>query len=584
MVKTRKKKTGNKKYRHSMPAKWRKLICSLPNYDPFVDAGNCHFDKAAAQKAIDFFPDCLVHVKGPLAGRPFEIEIWEKAILANLFGWKCPDGTRRYREAFIMLPRKNGKTAFCAGIILCVMLCDGEPGAEIYSAATDHKQAKLVFAHAKGMVQKSPILSKRVRVYLNSLVEIDPATGTDTGSSYQVLSADAKTKDGLNTHLGIIDELHAQPNSLLFDVIETSMGGRRQPLLISITTSDYDRPSLCNEKQDHAEKICRGIISDAEFLPVIFKAGDKDDWKDPKVHLKANPNMGVSLDRRYFEKKFAKALMYPSFENVFKRLHLNIKTSTAIRWIDMDKWDKCNKGINIADLIGRPCYGGLDLSSVIDLSALELFFPDVNVLLSYFWMPEERARERQEKTRINFLDWAKKGMIKLTPGDVVDYDIIRADIAGLKNIHAHNPVLVSELKKHGKDVNGIADLFNIEQIAFDRWNATQITTQLTGDGIEMIQFGQGFGSMSAPTKELERLVIAKELNHGGNEVLRWMACNAVARMDAAGNIKPDRDKSTEKIDGIVAGVMAIGLAGLVEEKIDINDIFAGRAERGEDLL
>ena len=521
--------------------KWQALLTMLPGYDPFVDAGDCWFDEEAAQLACDFYPECLIHIKGPKGGEAFELENWQKAILGNLFGWKRPDGTRRYRTAFILVPRKNGKTPLIAGIVLETMLFDNEYGAEIYSAAADRDQAKLVAGWVKGMIRKNPDLDRMTKIYQHS-VQVVNEDGIETGTFYKPISAEAGTKHGYNSHVVVVDELHAQPNSELVEVLETSMGARSQPLMIYITTADYARESICNTTYDYAEKVRDGIIDDRAFLPVIYEATLDDDWTDPKVWAKANPNLGVSVSLDYIQSACRKAQESPAFENVFKRLHLNIQTEQAVRWLQMDKWDACNEPFTPESLHGKACWGGLDLSSKIDLSSLVLVFPpedenDIYRVLPFFWVPGDSMERRYKKDRVPYPMWQQQGFIEETMGDVVDYSFIR------------------------RRVNELGEIYSIQDIGYDPYNATHLAQELADqDGFNMVEFRQGFISMNEPTKEVERLVISKQISHNGNPVMRWMASNVCVRVDAAGNIKPDKEKSNEKIDGIVGLVMGVGRA------------------------
>ena len=529
--------------------RWERILRAIPGYDPFRDADRCWFDKKAAQLVIDFFAEHLVHIKGPMAGEPFVLELWEKAIVANLFGWKRPDGTRRYREAFIFVAKKNGKTSFAGGIILYVLVCEDEPGAEIYSSAGEKEQAKLVYMAAKGMARASPAIDRRVSIYQNSIVAIDPDTGIETGSFYKPLSKEAETKEGVNSHLIINDEIHVHKDGKLIDYLETSTAGRAQPLIIHITTSDYDRESICNEKYDEACKVRDGSKQDDSFLPVIYEAKPDDDWKSPKIWRKANPNLGISVSRDYIERKCKKAQENPRFENTFKRLHLNIKTEQEIRWLPMEMWDPCNFPVVEAELIGRKCFGGFDLSSNTDVTAnVLLFLPDDECelwrVLPRFYIPKDNAEKRETRDKVPYIKWAKEGFIKLTPGNVVDYTIVKADFE-------------TDYQK-----------FDIQEVAFDRWGFEAFRQLFISDGIpedKFVSFGQGFASMSAPAKELETLLLGKKLAHGSNPVLRWMAGNVAIEMDAAGNIKPNKAKSGDRIDGIVGLIMALGRA-MIKEK------------------
>ena len=487
------------------------------------------FDEAAANRAVEFFSKCLTHTKGEWAGKPLHLDEWQaEKIIRPLFGWKRKDGTRKYRTAFIMIPRKAGKSTLAAGIANILLFADNEPGAEVYSAAADREQAAIVFEMAKGMVDASEPLRKRATCYKRSIVV------PSTASSYKVLSSDAFTKHGFSASGIVIDEVHALPNRDLWDVLTTSTGARRQPLTVAITTAGYDRHSLCFELYDYAVKVRDGIIKDDAFLPVIFEAGKEDDWTSPVTWRKAHPGLGVSVKEEYFAAECAKAQQLPGYENTFKRLLLNIWTEQNTRWIPMEAWDKCNEPL--PDLTKQTCYAGLDLATTTDIAALVLAFPLGSTvhLLPFFFVPEEGIRRRSERDRVPYEVWARQGDLIATEGSVIDYEIIRSKI------------------------NELAEQYHIKEIAIDRWNATHLATQLSGDGFELIGFGQGYASMSAPTKEFERRVLAQEINHAGNEVLQWMASNVSIKQDEAGNMKPDKSKSNGRIDGIVAALMALG--------------------------
>jgi phage terminase large subunit-like protein len=554
-------KSVRRKKRISEIKKWRQwkrgLLLEIPFYDPFEDAGDCWFDEEAACNVMDFFPKMLCHIKGPKAGKSFYLARWEQTILANLFGWKRPDGTRRYREAFIEVPRKNGKTSLIAGIVIFGLLFDDERGAEIYSAAADREQAKLVFMAVKGMVLSSTELTMRTKIYQHSIVEMDTKTGIETGSFYKPISAEAGTKHGYNSHIIVVDELHAQPNDELVDVLETSMGSRAQPLLIHITTSDYDKPSICNEKESFAYKI-RGYdqngkkiskADDNSFLPAVWQATLKDDWRKFETWKKANPCLGNSLSVDYIRRKCKKAQETPRFLNTFMRLHLNVKTQTAVRWLDLEQWDKCAEPVIEEQLIGKRCFCGFDLSHNTDTTSVAYVFPpdedcQLYRILLRVYIPEDNARARELRDHVPYLTWAREGYIKLTPGNVIDHATIKADFE----------------KDYQK--------FDIQEVAFDRWGFEALRQQLIAEGVDeevFVSFGMGFVSLSAPSKKLEELVLAGEIAHGGNPVLRWMAGNTVVETDSAENIKPNKKKSTERIDGIVSTIMALGRAITIQE-------------------
>lgn len=510
----------------------------IPGFDPWATAGDCTFDAEWAAHCVGFFPTCLAFVEGERAGTPFVLEPWQRAIVGNLFGWLRPDGSRRFRETLIYVARKNGKTMFCSGLILMAMMVDEEPGAQLFAAAADREQASLIFKDAARMIEAQPLLADRMRVFRGFKSIERP----DTGAVFKALSSESYTKHGLGPHIVIVDELHAHPNADLVEVLLTGTGARRQPIIVYITTADYDRDSICNTKYDYACKVRDGIMPDSSFLPVIYEAAPDDDWTAPETWAKANPNLGVSVRLDYLERECLRAQQEPTYENTFKRLHLNIRTQQDIRWIPIEKWDACREHFTADDMAGRECWAGLDMSATTDLTAFVMVFPmdsegDRYRVLPYFWVPEDRARDRERKDRVPYVTWINRGLIRATPGNVVDYDRVRADIVG-----------------------ELAQTYNIREIAIDRWNSTQMQTQLMGDGMEVVQFGQGFASMSAPTKEWEKLIVGRQLGHDGNPVLRWMMSNVAVTMDAAGNVKPDKGKATERIDGVVAGIMGLGRA------------------------
>jgi phage terminase large subunit-like protein len=440
----------------------------------------------------------------------------------------------------------------------------GEYSAKIYSAAADKPQAAIVFETAEKMAAASPVLNARLRAYRNKTMEF-----AESGSKYIVLSSDAYTKHGLNPSGIIFDELHAQPNRELYDVLRTAMGKRSQPLMIMITTAGYDRNSICWEQHEYARRIAEGLVSDPTWLVRIYAASETDDWTDPAVWRRANPNYGVSVREEFLRRECATAIESPAYQNTFRRLYLNQWTQQETRWIDMAAWDGCAQAV--PDLSGRTCYAGLDLATTTDIAALVLAFgPKEKVpherdlttlekasmshaqmlnlreaefsepvyLLPFFWIPAESMVERERRDRVPYSTWVRQGLVTATPGNVIDYAYIR------------------------QQINELAEVYDLREVAFDPWNATQLSVQLGDDGINMIEMRQGFASMSGPSKELLRLVLSGGLAHGGNAVLRWMADNVTARQDPAGNVKPDKSKSTGRIDGIVAAVMAIGRATL----------------------
>ena len=480
--------------------------------------------------AVNFFSKHLRHTQGELGGKPFALESWQASYIGRLFGTLRSDGLRQYRTSLLALPRKNGKSTLCAGIAL-KLLFDGEPGAQIFSCGADREQARLVFEMAKACVEMSPSLRSRLKVYRNSIVR------DDTHSFYKALSAEAFTKHGLNAHGVIFDELHAQPSRELADVMQTSMGARRQPLMVYITTAGYDRKSVCWEIWKYAEAVQSGAVKDDTFLPAIYAADTKDDWKDEATWVKANPNLGISIKADFLRTECARAVEMPAYENTFRQLYLNQWTEQDRRWLRMDHWAQGNVPCPVS-LAGRECWAGLDLATTYDTTALVLLFPledGTYWVEPHFWIPSINMHARVRRDKVPYDVWHKQGHLHVTEGNVTDYDRVRVDI------------------------NDLAKKYQIRGIAIDRWNATQLATQLQGDGQNVIGFGQGYGSMSAPAKRTEALCVAGKLLHGGHPVLTWQAGNVAIQSDYAQNIKPSKAKSTERIDGIVSLVMALGI-------------------------
>ena len=490
------------------------------------------FDEPAGNHVCQFFEKYLKHSKGEWAGKPFILEPWQVFELYSLFGWKNDQGLRRFKKAYRELARKNGKSTAEAGKGCYLLFGDEEIGAEIYTAATKLDQAKIVHDEAVNMVKKSKGLMKFAKIFHNSIV------CERTSSKYMPLGADSNTMDGLNPHGVIIDELHAHRTRKMWDVLNTALGSRRQPLLLAITTAGFDRHSVCWEQHDYSEKILNGIIDDDSWFGLIYSIDEADDWHDDKIWIKANPNLGIAKKWDYMRSEFKEACEKVSYVNTFRRLHLDEWTEQSVKWIDMTQWDACHEKIYLEELKGRQCFGGLDLSSTLDITAFVLIFPkqgedDKIIVLSWFWLPEENMRKRVERDRVPYDIWKSKGFITTTPGNVIDYDFIR------------------------KQIREIGETYEIIEMGYDPYNATQLVLQLQDDGFLVVPVRQGFLSMTAPTKELEKIVVGQELNHLNNPVLRWMANNVMTKTDPAGNLKPDKEKSIEKIDGVVALINGI---------------------------
>lgn len=446
-----------------------------------------------------------------------------------------------------MIPTHNSTIA--AGVALYLLDADREPGAEVYTAATKREQARIAWSEAKRMVQSSAFLRRRIRSVRDNLHILN------TASKLEPLGRDTDSMDGLNVHGAIVDELHAHKNREVWDLLDTATGSRRQSMIFGITTAGVDKQSLCWNLHEYTEKILEQTVVDDSFFGIIYtldlekKDTDGkviepgDDWEDETCWIKANPNLGASKKLDDMRRKANTAAEMPTAQNSFLQRELNYWTQATVRWINAPRWLACSQAVSEDGLRGRQCFGGLDLSSTSDVTAFVLVFPpqtpeDPYQVLCRFWVPEETMRERTKRDRVLYETWVRQGYMMTTPGNVIDHDFI-----------------VSEIDE-------LAQRYDIKEIAFDRWGAAQIQTTLQGMGGEdfLVQFGQGFASMSAPTKELERLIGAGRLAHGGHPVLTWMAGNVVASKDAAGNIKPDKAKSTEKIDGIVALVMGLDRA------------------------
>ena len=482
------------------------------------------YDKDSADFAVKFI-ECLCHTKGKWAGQKFELIDWQEQIIRDLFGILKPNGYRQFNTAYVEIPKKMGKSELAAAIALLLCCGDGEQRAEVYGCAAD-------------MVQLCPDLEKRVQIYKSNkkLVYLP------TNSFYQVLSAEAYSKHGLNVHGVVFDELHAQPNRKLYDVMTKGSGdARMQPLYFLITTAGNNTESIGYEIHQKAKDILEGRKIDPTFYPVIYGAEEGDDWTDPKVWKKANPSLGITVGIDKVRDACESAKQNPAEENSFRQLRLNQWVKQSVRWMPMDKWDKCAFAADPSQLEGRVCYGGLDLSSTTDITAFVLVFPpededDKYIVLPYFWIPEENMQIRVNRDRVPYDLWERQGYLQTTEGNVIHYGFIE------------------------KFIEQLGERYNIREIAFDRWGAVQMVQNLEGMGFTVVPFGQGFKDMSPPTKELMKLVLEERIAHGGHPVLRWMMDNIFIRTDPAGNIKADKEKSTEKIDGAVATIMALDRA------------------------
>ena len=496
------------------------------------------FDQARAERVIDFF-SFLTHSKGEWAGQQFILEPWQQFLLWVLFGWVNASGYRRYRIGYVELPRKNGKTSLVAGLGLYAMVADGEAGADVVSAATKRDQAKLSWGEAVRMVEKSPGLTKMVKLWRST----STLTVEKTASKFTPLGADADTMDGLNIHCALIDELHAHKTRDVVDVLETATGARRQPLIVEITTAGYDRQTVCWEHHEYSRQVLEGLIQDDTWFTFMAALDEGDDWRDETAWAKANPNLNVSVKLDDLRRKADKAQHMPAAQNAFQRLHLNVWTQQSDRWIDMALWDSnVGEPIDEAALAGRECYGGLDLSSVSDLTAWVLVFPDKEnplrvKVLPRIWCPESRLQDNGNQYAAQYRAWHSAGWLRVTPGDAVDYAFVKAQVL--------------------ED----ASKFKIIDLNVDRlFQGYQLSQELIDEGLAVFGMGQGFYGMAGPMREFERRLLARQIEHGGNPILKWMAGNVAVKQDPAGNLKPDKAESQGKIDGIVALVMALDRA------------------------
>jgi len=492
--------------------------------------GSCSAEKpcntCSSCLAVRFFEKHLTHAKGELGGKPFLLQPWQRDYLRALFAEE--GGRRKVRTSLLALPRKNGKSTLAAGIALRCMLED-EPGCEVYSCAASRDQARLVFDTARIAVEQSPVLRQHLKVYRNAIVR------ESTHATYKALSAEAGIQHGLSPHAVIFDELHVS-NREMWEVMLSGQGARRNPLTVALTTAGHDKKSVCWEVWKYAEAVRTGAIKDETFLPAIYCADPAADWQDERTWAAANPNLGVSVKLDFLRSECQRAIEMPAYENTFKQLYLNCWTQQDTRWIAMHNWAKGNVPCPV-NLAGRECFAGLDLATTFDTTAFVILFPldDGTFWVEpHFWIPEENLQQRVKRDKVPYDVWQRKGLLHVTQGNVTDYSQVRADI------------------------NDLAKKYGFRQIAVDRWNSTHLTQLLQEDGLPVVGFGQGYGSMSAPSLQVEAWICGSKLLHGGHEVLTWQAGNVAIQTDGQ-NIKPSKQRSHERIDGIVALVMAAGV-------------------------
>ncbi len=522
--------------KNSLPD-WASMKLGTGLYDPNVQGEGFYLDVAAGQKAIDFIETICTHVRGPRKGEPFILEPWLKAIVGNLYGWKSEKtGLRRYAELILLVPRKNAKSLLGAALSL-LELFTRQDTPEIVIASGDREQARQMFDTIKLMIKNEEELSKRLDVLKN----IIRCPGND--GFLKIVSSESYNLHGANISTGIVDETHVVKRDLV-ETMSTSQGARQEPLFMNLSTAGYDRNGILFEKYQYGLKVGENIIHDPAFLPVIFEAKPEDDWTDPATWESANPNLGKSIFPDFLKRECERAQNSPAFESTFKRLYLNMWTEAESPWLQMAKYDDCVG--EIPDLTGRPCFAGLDLSTNIDLSAFVLVFLPLDdnepyYVLPFAWCPGDSIRERSRRDKVPYNFWRDQEYIEMTPGPVINYDYIF------------------------RRVDEVAKKYDLKGVCFDSWGSAQIIGRIKDHGVEVIRFGQGYKSMSPPTKELEKLVLEKRMRFPDNPLLRWCVSNVVIEADPAGNIKPSKKKSNEKIDLAVAMIMA--LDGCIRNKI-----------------
>jgi phage terminase large subunit-like protein len=511
-------------------------LCAQPGGHP----RGFRFDAEAGERVIRFVEGYCRHFEGEWAGQPLILEDWQRFVFRCVFGWKRADGTRRFRIAYQEVPRKNGKSTEAAGVANYLTFGDMEPGAQVYSTATKEDQAKIVWGAARSMVKQSPDLRRFATLRQKAIV------CDQLASSYKPLGSDSDTLDGLNPHGHVCDELHAHKDRKMWDVMITAMGARRQPLTFVITTAGlYEPESIGWQQHDHAVKVLDGVIEDDEFFAIIFAADEDDDWASPETWAKANPNFGISVKPDYLRQLSRTAEVQPSFLNTFLRLHLNRWTQQRNRWLPLEKWNACDTDCTHTEyaarevcLSGQECFGGFDLSTKLDMTALVLVFPATWDIVCRYFIPEENVAEKVRRDRVPYDAWIRDGWLIATPGNGMDYEFIRAEAKRL------------------------AERFNVREWAFDPWNAYETATTLQGDGFAMVEVRQGFRTLSEACKKFEELVVSRKWRHGGHPILRWNVANVSIREDANGNIAPEKPKQGTglRIDGVSAAVSALARA------------------------
>lgn len=505
----------------------------------------CYWDQDAADHICNFFEKFLCVTTGRLAGRPFILLPWQKDFLSRLNGWRKSDGYRRFRRGFLGISKKNGKSQIASGLALYFGLADGEIQPEVVMAASSRDQANVMFRESKNMVNKSSAIRKLCRVVdSRKRIELPSESGY-----VMVISSEASTSEGLNCSLVLQDEIHVWYGRELYDSLKYATIARNHGLIMSMTTAGDDKEGVCFEDWNYALQVIRGDVVDVELLPIVYTA-DGMDLEDPRSWYAANPSLGTVLSEDEFRTSLTEAKQSPVRWNSFKRYRLGIWSDAAKAWLDMDRWNECETTITKDDLIGRRCFGGLDLSHKKDLTAFILYFPEFNAFLCWAWTTTYQVNLRGQKNKAGYLQFIEDGELTAIEGEVIEHEFVKEKIIEL------------------------AGIYNIESIAYDPYSAQQISVDLESEGLDMASFRQGFVSLSEPTKGFEELVLQRKIQHFGSRLLRWTASNVTVAEDPAGNIKPDKAKSHEMIDPIVCCIMALGLA--VVSKVEGPSVYESR--------
>lgn len=510
----------------------------LPNYDAIKTAGSAVWCADSARHAINFIEGLCHFTEGVWAGKPFVLLPWQRAVVGNLYGWIRPDGTRRFRQCHILIPRKSGKTELAAALALYHLLADDEPTPEVIGIARDRAQAALCLKRATMMRGHEPLITQKTEVYQGRIV------APSIYGVYKVHSADAPSAHGLNVSAAIADEIHAMENRRdLWEAVMTAMGARRQPLMISITTAGVLRESLEHDLFQYAQRVCEGTIENPSFLPCLHYADKDAPFDSEETWKKANPSLGHTTTVEWYEQESKRAKDQPSYESPFRTFYLCQHITAASRWIRMDEWDACKEEIDAAKLAGLPCYLGLDLAQTTDLSSISAVWIDDDRIYVRNWnyAPEVGAEVRSRRDGVPYLEWARRGWLTLTEGDTTDYSYILAQVLA------------------------IAQQYKVRVVAYDPYNAQNLAHEIESKGLSVVRVPQTFLNLSTPTRMWERAVTGRKLSHDGNPVLTWAMSNTVVDRDASDNPRPSKKKSTERIDPVVASIIAVA-ASLHDER------------------